>query len=146
VPESDRLRVFFDADALIAGSASATGASNVLLRLSEVGVIEGITSTQAVREVELNLAEKLPAALPAFRALIKSALGVVPNPGPQALLQARHLADAKDAPILAAALENHSDYLVTFNVRHYRHPAGGTHVTRPGPLVERFRQSLARMG
>jgi len=49
------LRVFFDADVLLAGSASTTGASHILLKLSELTLVEGITSHQAQTEAERNL-------------------------------------------------------------------------------------------
>jgi predicted nucleic acid-binding protein len=138
----ESLRVFFDADVLIAGAASTSGASHVLLHLAELGLVAGITSEQAVHEVERNLLSKLPAALPAFRAIVSAALQIVSGPGTDALRAFRGQAHESDLPILAAARLNACKYLVTFNVRHYRPAGAGLRATAPGPLVERIRRAL----
>lgn len=69
-PTASKLRVFVDADALFAGSAAPGrhGASLAILRMAELTLIEAIASQQVIVEAERNLAEKLPNALPAFRA------------------------------------------------------------------------------
>lgn len=61
--------IFLDADVIFAGSASPSqhDASLVVLRMSEITLLDCITSEQAVTEVERNLAAKLPAKLPDFR-------------------------------------------------------------------------------
>ena len=41
------VRVFFDSDVMIAGSASASGASFALLHLAELGLIKGYVSAHA---------------------------------------------------------------------------------------------------
>jgi predicted nucleic acid-binding protein len=68
------LRVFVDSDVLLAGSASTTGASHLILQLSELGLIDAVGSEQVRREVERNLKRKLPAALPDFRLLAGAAV------------------------------------------------------------------------
>jgi predicted nucleic acid-binding protein len=147
VPPGDRLRVFFDADVLIAGAASGTGASHLLLRLSELGLVQGVTCSQAVREAERNLREKLPAALPVFRAILAAAeITVIPDVRADSLARLQGLAHQDDLPILAAALEGKSDYLTTFNVRHYQVSGGEIRVARPGEVVARLRRVLADMG
>lgn len=143
MPDARRLRVFFDADALIAGSASAAGASFLLLYLADLGVIEGITSRQAIGEVERNLMAKLPAALPAFRVIVSSALTVVSDPRPGTLRQLSGQAASDDLPILGAAVEIECDYLVTFNVRHFRRGASPPSPIRPGDLVAKLRGLLS---
>jgi len=54
--------VFLDADVIFVGAAAPTehGASHVVLRLGEITLIDCVASTQAITEVERNLAEKLP--------------------------------------------------------------------------------------
>lgn len=138
-----RLRLFFDADVLIAGSASTSGASFLLLHLADLRAIEGITSQQAVREAERNLMAKLPAAVPAFRVMVASALRVVDDPSPRTLRALRGRADAGDLPILGAAMESEFDYLVTFNVRHFPRSDSPPRPIRPGDLVSRLRELLA---
>lgn len=86
-------RVFIDADVLIAGSGSTTGASYILLHLSDLTIIEGVISEQVKREAERNLLEKLPQALPAFRLLLESAVRLVDDPA------AEEVARFEDTPI-----------------------------------------------
>jgi predicted nucleic acid-binding protein len=142
----DRLRIFIDADVLFAGSASPTGASHLVLELAELGIIEAIVSDQVRREVERNLMAKLPAALPAFRALVDACCRNVADPDPAAsrALAAADLADPKDAPILAAALEHLCSWLLTFNLRDYR-PQGRIQVALPGDFLVALRERLAEM-
>jgi hypothetical protein len=50
-----KLKGFVDADGLIAGSASTQGASHIILLLSDLTLIECLTSEQSRREAERNL-------------------------------------------------------------------------------------------
>ena len=142
-----RLLVFVDADVIFAGAASPSthGASQMILAMSELTLIEGITSRQAVTEVERNLAAKLPAKLPEFRLLVSRALRVVPDPAPEDLPAYGGQADPKDLPLLVAALRHGCPYLVTFNTRHYFPAGGAIKVLRPGDLVLTIRQTLGQL-
>ena len=135
--------VFFDADALFAGAVSSTGAAHLLLRLSEFSLLRGVTSQQATTEAGRNLEDKLPGYVPNFRALVEAAIEVYPDPTPDDLAPYAREADFKDVPILAAACLHGSDYLVTFNVRHYWPRQGGIEVVSPGDLLARIRRQLA---
>lgn len=131
-----------DADALFAGAASVTGASHVILQLGDLGIIEIGLPEQARIEAERNLTSKLPAALPAFRALVGACttpLPMAPRATSDRLARAGH-ADPKDAPILAAALAGDCRWLVTFNVRDYRTDL--IRVSEPGPFLEDLRAQL----
>ena len=77
-----KLSVFLDADVIFAGSAAPTAhsASHIILRLGEMTLIDCVTSTQAVTEVERNLADKLPGKLSEFRLIVSRSLGVVSDP------------------------------------------------------------------
>jgi predicted nucleic acid-binding protein len=146
VPRGDRLRVFFDADVMTAGAASSTGASHLLLRLSELGLIEGLTCAQVLREVERNLEAKLPAALPAFRAIVAAAEVVVAaEPDRRTVDRLRGLSHPDDLPVLAAAVASRSDFLTTFNVRHYQLPGREVRIARPGEVVAWIRRALSRL-
>jgi hypothetical protein len=141
-----RLRVCIDADALFAGAASVTGASHVVLQLGELGIIELGLSEQARVEAERNLAAKLPAALPAFRALVEACctnLPMAPSGDADALADAGE-ADPKDAPILAAAVAAGCRWLITFNLRDYR--TSRLRVSTPGPFIEALRTALVEVG
>jgi predicted nucleic acid-binding protein len=146
-PAVSSARVFVDADVIFAGAASpgTHSASQIILAMGELTLIEAITSQQAVTEVERALAAKLPAVLPEFRLLAGRALRVVPDPAPAALAEFRGQADPKDLPLLVAALQHGCSYLVTFNTRHYFPAGGAIKVLRPGDLVLTIRQTLGQM-
>lgn len=137
--------VFLDADVLISGSFSTTGASHVILRLAEWGLIHAVSSEQVRREAERNLTAKLPAGLPGFRAIAGEAVRFVPDPSGDLVDRWRAHAHPKDAPILAAAIEAGCSVLVTFNVRDYRPPPDAIGVETPGEYLERLRTTLARL-
>lgn len=137
--------LFFDADVLIAGAASTAGASHLLLRLTELGILEGITTRLAQAEAERNLRAKLPRALPAFRALMREAIEVVDNPPLSACAAFSAQAEVEDVPHLAAAVAQGCHYLVTFNTRHYWPEAKSIEVIRPGELLQRIRLQVAAL-
>ena len=143
--QAPKLRLFFDADVLIAGAASTAGASHLLLRLAELGVLEGITTRLARAEAERNLRAKLPHALPAFRALIREAIEVVDNPPLSTCVAFSTQAEVEDVPHLAAAVTQGCHYLVTFNTRHYRPEAGTIEAVKPGKLLQLIRRQLVAL-
>ncbi len=140
-------RLFIDADVLFAGAASPNehSASNLLLRMAELTLIEAVTSTQAITEVERNLQDKMPKALPAFQLLVSRSLRVVADPDPAELAEYAGLANPEDLPILVAALREECSLLATFNVRHYQPGHPSVAVLKPGDLVLRVRYLLARL-
>ena len=74
-------RIFADANVLIAGADSRSGASNALLRLAEVGLFRLVVSRQVLDEAERNIRKKLPRALPNFAALqAQLPMKIVPRP------------------------------------------------------------------
>lgn len=137
-------RLFVDADVLFAGSASSSeyGASLTILRMAEITLIDALTSEQVIVEVERNLAGKLPAKLPAFRLLVARCLTVVPTPS---AVQVSGLADRKDLPILAAAIQHECPLLVTFNIRHYRPGHRDIAILNPGEFIQRVRHLLTAL-
>jgi predicted nucleic acid-binding protein len=142
-----KLRVFVDADVLFAGAASPSshGASLVVLRLAEITLIDGITAQQAVDEVERNLKQKLPEALPVFRYLLARCLTVVDTPAPAACRPFAGMADAKDLPLLVAAVEAGCTHLVTFNIRDYQPGHPQVNVMEPGRLIRQVRRHISRL-
>jgi hypothetical protein len=142
-----RPRVFLDADVLFAGAASPSqhGASLLILRMAEITLIEAVSSWQVVTEAERNLGEKLPQALPAFRLMVSRCLQIVPDPGASDAGAHTGAANAKDLPILVAALLEHCPWLVAFNVRNFQPGHPDLSVLRPGEFVLRVRDLLARL-
>jgi len=139
--------VFLDADVIFAGAAAPTehGASHLVLRLGEISLIDCVTSTQVITEVERNLEKKLPSKLPELRLVISRSLRVVPDPEPKELIPYKGQADPKDLPILVTALKHDCRFLLTFNVRHYTPAAAKITVQRPGDFVTTVRALLAQM-
>lgn len=139
--------VFVDADVLFAGAAASQqyGASLVVLRMAEITLIDAFASEQVIVEAERNLATKLPGALNAFRLLVSRSISVTANPAVPDLAQYSGLADAKDLPILVAALQAHCAWLITFNTRHFQPGHPDITVLRPGEFVLRVRYLLASL-
>jgi predicted nucleic acid-binding protein len=139
--------IFIDADVLFAGAASPNqhSASSLILRMAELTLIEAITSVQVITEVERNLVEKMPKAIPAFRMLVSRSLKVIPDPGIDDLAKAAGLADQEDLPILIAAVQAKCGLLVTFNMRHFLPGHPEVTVLKPGDIVLRIRYLLARL-
>ncbi|MFH1609929.1 MAG: PIN domain-containing protein [Candidatus Bipolaricaulota bacterium] len=141
-----RPRVYLDADVLLAAAASTQGASHVIAKLCELTVVEGVISETVQVEVERNLLAKLPAALPAFRALVRAAkLAVIPAPTAEQLAAYAAQADPKDLVHLAAACLAGCEFLITHNTRHYTPQSGSIIVEKPGQFLERIRAQLARL-
>jgi predicted nucleic acid-binding protein len=140
-------RIFLDADVLIAGAASPNehSASNLLLRMAELTLIEAIISTQVSTEVERNLLDKMPKALTAFQFLVSRSLRIVSDPDPAELAEYVGLANPEDLPILVAAVREECSHLVTFDLRHYQPGHPSMAVLKPGDLVLRVRYLLARL-
>lgn len=124
----------------MSGSFSTTGASHMILRVAELGLLDAVSSEQALREAERNLAAKLPVGLPAFRTLTKASVRWVADPSDEELRPFREQADAKDVPILTAAVRSGCSSLVTFNVGDYR--GASIRVETPGDFLRRLRSVL----
>lgn len=101
---------------------------------------------QARAEPERNLAAKLPAALPALRALVDACCVrlAMTSEAESAAIADSGEADPKDAPILASALGAGCGWLVTFNVRDYK--TDRIQVSTPGDFIEALRGELLRLG
>jgi len=147
MPPRSRPRVFVDADVIFAGSASPSehGASLVILRMGEITLIDAVTSRQAISEAERNLAAKMPAALSTFRLLVERCLRVVIDPIQRDVAKYAGIAHAKDLPILAAAVRERCEWLVTFNTDDYLPGHPDVAVLRPGAFIQRVRTLLTHM-
>ena len=113
--------LFFDSSALFAGIVSASGASRALLLLAEAGQVAITVSEQIMAETERAVAHKIPLALPDFREAIRATgLRIVRDPSPEEIeAYADIIAHQADVPIVVAAMQVKTDYLVTLNRRHF---------------------------
>jgi len=136
--KTEPLPVCVDADVLIAGLLSRTGASHAILVLGELGLLRLVIPETAVVEVRRNLAAKLPEAAPLFEEFLRSVPLQIQRPTAHDREGASELAEAKDIPILAAAIGARTHLLVTHNVRHFR-SGHGVRIVRPRTLIEELR-------
>lgn len=139
-------RIFFDANVVIAGSMSRTGASRALMMLTAAGVIRMVLSRQVLDEVERNLRNKLPQALPIMAEMLSHiAPEVVEDPPLEASARWHEHIEAKDAPILEAALSAQVDYLITLNNRDFTPQVAalsGLPIVSPAEFIERIREII----
>jgi predicted nucleic acid-binding protein len=143
--KTESVLVCVDADVLIAGLLSRTGASHAILVLGELGLLRLVLPEAAVGEVRRNLASKLPEAAPLFEEFLGAVPVQIYRPTPHDRERARELADAKDVAILAAAIGAGSRMLVTHNIRHFR-SGEGVRVVRPRMLIEEVRAWMGSFG
>jgi hypothetical protein len=140
-------KVFVDADVIFAGAASPTehGASHVVLQMGEITLIDCVSSVQAVKEVERNLADKIPEKLPDFQLLVSRSLHIVGDPQPGDLAVYKGQADPKDLPILVAAIKEGCSHLLTFNVRHFTPTSPKITVQPPSGFLLTVRSMLGML-
>jgi hypothetical protein len=136
-----------DADVIFAGAASPTehGASHVVLQMGEITLIDCVSSVQAVKEVERNLADKIPEKLPDFQLLVSRSLHIVGDPQPGDLAVYKGQADPKDLPILVAAIKEGCSHLLTFNVRHFTPTSPKITVQPPSGFLLTVRSMLGML-
>ena len=143
--KTEPVAVCLDADVLIAGLLSRTGASHAILILGEIGLLGLVLPEAVVDEVRRNLSDKLSETLPLFEEFLRTVPVRVYRPTARDRERARPLADQKDVPILAAAIGTGAPLLVTHNVRHFR-SGEGVRIVRPRVLIEEARAWMAAFG
>lgn len=145
--------LFLDSSALFAGVVSPSGAARALLLLAEAGSLTITISEQVVAETERAVAHKVPHALAYYRGALRSTgLRIVHDPSPEEV--AAHddiITHRADVPIVVAAMKTETDYLVTFNRRHFIDDASvaarsGLRIGTPGDALAWVREQLAREG
>jgi len=140
------LRIFFDANVLIAGSFSQTGASFLLLQLCELGLLKGLACKQVIDECQENIREKLPQAEPIFEKIVACSIEVLPNSIWTEINKYQIMAHRKDLPILTVALTVEANYLVTFDIEDFNpDPKLGLVICKPGELLKQIRNKLTEL-
>ena len=113
-----RTRVFVDSSVLIAAALSEKGAARELIRKGFRGDFVICISANVLEEAERNLAVNAPEALPDFhllRGLLSAKIVRLSEPTVSA---AARIVAAKDAPILAGAVQARALSLATYDRRH----------------------------
>ena len=137
-------RVFVDANVLIAGADSQSGASNAVLKLAEVGLFQLVVCRQVLDEAERNLRKKLPRALPNFAAqMARLRLEILPDPTAEQVKPWEAIIEAQDAAILCAAVASGVDRLLTLNTRDFTPVVAersGLTIQTPAAFIEEVRR------
>lgn len=136
-------RVFADANVLIAGADSRSGASNAVLLMAEIGLFKLVVSRLVLDEAERNLRKKLPRALPNFaRQMAQIELEILPPPSVAEVKQWEKIIEAKDAPILATAVSAQVDRFLTLISKDFTPTVAaesGLTIMSPGEFVQEIR-------
>lgn len=136
-------RVFVDANILIAGADSRSGASRAVLVMGEIGLIQLVTCRQVIEEAERNIRKKLPRAMPNFvEQMTYLNLEILGNPSNELAEPYFEIIEEKDAPILTAALSANVIALVTLNTKDFTpevESATGLKIQTPAQFVESIR-------
>jgi hypothetical protein len=111
--------------------------------MAEIGLFKLVVSRQVLDECDRNLRKKLPAALPIFAELLATLnLEILPDPPPEESARWKTVIEAKDTPILAAAVLATPNRLLTLNTKHFT-PAVATQsgliIQTPGEFVQEIR-------
>lgn len=110
-------RVFIDSSILIAAAISAKGSARDLILCSMRGKLTLYISTLVLEETARNLARKAPVALPAFETL-RGLLTNIVDPDTPLVVRVAEVVEAKDAPIVAAAIKAEVTYLASYDQKH----------------------------
>jgi predicted nucleic acid-binding protein len=143
-------RIFLDSSVLISGIMSQRGASYALLLLAELGLIRVIVCPYIRKETERNLALKVPEILPLYHQLTaRINWEIEQDPPSDDVLPLISIIPAKDAPVLAAAINSKPDRLVTLDTGHFIRAMSvsqqsGLLICTPGDLIREIRSLLAR--
>jgi predicted nucleic acid-binding protein len=141
--------LFLDSSVLVSGIISANGAARILLLLAETSHITITVSEQVIAETERVIAKKVPHALIELRQAIHiSKVRIMRNPTDEQvkanLYLISHLADV---PIVLAAMQVKTDYLVTLNRRHFLDDPtvalrSGLRIGTPGDALSWYRERI----
>ncbi len=148
--DNRKIKVFLDTSALIAGIASIKGAAREILRLAEINMIDIVVSRQVIIEADRNIESKLNDMLADYREYMKIlSPELVNDPSPKEIKKYASLINKDDAPILAAADLSRTDYLVTWDKKHFISDRVKNkvrvRVVTPGEFLKDFSEYLEKL-
>lgn len=112
------LKVFLDASMIVTAAISSRGGSFRILTEASIRNYRLITSRYAYEEAEAAIQEKYPALLKELYYLSQSFI-LISNPPEKLVAQMMAIINFKDAPILAGAIYENADILVTLDRKHF---------------------------
>jgi predicted nucleic acid-binding protein len=133
------MRVFLDANVLFSAAYLTTGSPRALFSVAAAGACQLLTSEYAAEEARRNIALKQPRAIAELADLLYG-VALAAEPSVVSVSWATSLGlPAKDAPIMAAAVNARCHLLVTGDVTHFGALFGvrhrGTVVMRPADAL-----------
>jgi len=141
-----KIRIFADANILIAGADSRSGASRAVLLMAEIGLFTLVVSRQILDEAERNIRAKLPRALPNFaEQMAHINLEIVAEPTIEESARWESIIEAKDAPILAAAVIANVDRILSLNTKDFTPDVTekcGIPIQTPAQFIEDIRNII----
>lgn len=144
-----KVNIFLDSSALIAGIISETGAAHVLLQLGETEDIVLLISEVVLNETKNSIARKSPANLEnAEEEIQKSGIKILQDPSYEEIQANLYLMDdPDDVPILLAAIKAKVDYLATHDHKHFLDDPkvaerSGLRIGTPGDVLAWIRENL----
>jgi putative PIN family toxin of toxin-antitoxin system len=118
-----RVRVFLDSSILVAATLSSTGGSFRLCRESRAGNLTTYINQYVQMEVREVISRKYFTNLNKLDLLFEwSKINIVSNPKPSRVKKISNLINLEDAPILAGALDNKADFLITLDRKDFLTP------------------------
>ena len=144
-----KVNIFLDSSALIAGIISETGAAHVLLQLGETEDIVLLISEVVLHETKNSIARKSPENLDnAEKEIQKSGIKILQDPSYEEIHANLYLMDdPDDVPILLAAIKAKVDYLATHDHKHFLDDPkvaerSGLRIGTPGDVLAWLRENL----
>ncbi len=110
------VRVFLDSNVILSGLLSSKGSPKILLDLLsiEVPLLKGMTGQYNLDEIERNLRQRFPDMLAIYREFLpKLYLEIMGVPSYSEIAPLLGRMSPKDLPVLVAARNGNSDYLIT---------------------------------
>lgn len=138
-----RMRLVLDTNVIVAAFRSRHGASNMLLRFADQGLITPLCSTALFLEYEAVLSRDVVREATGHTladvGAVMAALAAIAEGVDISFRTRPMLADAADEMVLEAALNGEAEAIVTHNVKDFR-PAQqlGMAVVPPGQIVRRL--------
>lgn len=141
-------RIFADSSVLIAGCGSRTGASRAVLTMAEIGLFKLVVSDQVLEECDRNIRKKIPAAMPIFTELLAAINPEIqPDPSLEESSRWASIIEAKDTPILAAAVLANVDRLLSLNTKDFTAEVAtqsGLSIQTPAEFVTEIREIVGK--
>jgi len=118
------ITAFIDTSVIFSACLSKIGASALVLGYCRKNKLKGYVSRYVLSEIKRNATQKFD-QIEKQRLnyyILQSNLNIIDNPTMQEIKACQKVINLKDAPILAAAVKNRTNYLITFNTNDFLLP------------------------